>query len=306
MFSNQLEATNKHLKKLATTASLALAIFLTIIKTFGVLYTGSLSVLSSMIDSLADIFASLITFFAVHISSRPADKEHRYGHGKAEALSALIQSAFICGSGFFIIYDAVIRFLSPRTIPQSWIGIIIMIISLILTICLIIFQHYVAKRTKSQAIIADALHYYVDVITNFGIIFSLFIVHQWNIFWIDTITAIIVSAYLIFNAYKLATDAISLLMDKELDDSIREHITKIALSSDHIMGIHDLRSRNMGDKYIFELHLELDGNLALAQAHQYTNNVEKSIKQAYPGAQIIIHQDPSGTSEPKLDKEIKI
>ncbi len=295
---------NNRLKKYAATASVALAITLTFIKSVAVLTTGSLSVLSSLIDSLADLFASSITFFAVRYSSAPADCSHRYGHGKAEALSALLQSAFIAGSGLFILYDGISRFFIPRTVTDITFGIGIMIISLILTIALIVFQKYVAARTHSKAISADSAHYSVDVITNLSIIITLCVVHVFNIYWFDTVIAFLISTYLLANAFKIANDALGMLLDKELSDDIRENITKIVLSCAHVQGMHDLRTRDLGGIYMFEFHLELNGNLSLLAAHQHTDNVENQLRKAFPNVQIIIHQDPAGLQEDRLDNKL--
>lgn len=293
------------LKKLAAAGSICLAVTLTVIKTVGVLFSGSLAVLSSMIDSLADLFASSITFVAVRFSSRPASSSHRYGYGKAEAVSALVQSAFVAGSGIFVMYDGINRFLNPRPLLNTLGGITVMVISLILTIILIAFQKYVASRTHSQAIAADSAHYTVDVITNLSIILTLVVVELFDLNWFDTLTAFLISAYLLINAYRLAQNAVELLTDRELSPEIRENIEKIVLSSAHVYGLHDLRTRDLGGIYMFELHLELDGALPLITAHQYTDEVEKEIHKAYPNAQIIIHQDPAGLPEDRLDHQIE-
>ena len=302
MFLNSEES--KKLKKAATLASVALAVSLSLLKMFGALYTGSLAVLSSMIDSLADIFASSVTFIAVKISSQPADSNHRYGHGKVEAISALIQSAFVAGSGIFVMYDGISRFIMPVKVEQTGIGIVIMLISLFGTLALISFQKYVTRRTASQAIAADSAHYAVDVITNFSIIITLLVVQFLGWSWFDTLTAFIVSAYLLYNAYKLARDAVRLLTDRELSDEIRLNIKRIVLSHDFAHGIHDLRTHDLGCEYMFEFHLELEGSLSLYQAHEYTDEVEKSLLKVYPNAQILIHEDPAGINEDRLDHKI--
>ncbi|MBR6663830.1 MAG: cation diffusion facilitator family transporter [Alphaproteobacteria bacterium] len=304
MLLKQLKASNDKLKKAAAIASVSLAFILIAIKFIGVVYTGSLSILSSLADSLADLFASAATFWAIKISSQPADNKHRYGHGKAEALSALLQTAFIAGSGIFICYDAINKFINPKPLLRSESGIIVMIICLALTILLILFQKFVAKKTNSQAIRADASHYSVDVITNISVITALFIVNRWQVYWVDSLMALLISLYLLLNAYSLAQDALSMLMDKELSDDIREKIIKTTLACDHINGVHDLRSRDLGGTYIFELHLELDGNLSLNKAHEYTVAVESAIINMYPNSQVIIHQDPSGIKESRLDHQI--
>lgn len=292
------------LKKAAACGSILLALFLSLLKGLGVFYTDSLAVLSSMVDSLSDIFASLITFIAIKISVRPASTNYRYGYGKAESLSALFQAAFIAGSGVFILYDAVMRIKNPVELNQTDFGLAIMIISLVLTLGLVAFQRFVAKVTNSQAIIADSLHYSVDIMTNSSIIISLIVVHFWQILWIDTLMAALISVYLIYNAYTLALEAAGLLLDKELDDNIRQSIFDIVSKHPLSPKIHDLRTRNLGGVYMFEFHIELDGNLDLYTAHRYTDEVEALIHQTYPEAQIIIHQDPSGIKEERLDNKL--
>ena len=292
------------LKKAAAYGSILLALFLSILKGVGVFYTDSLAVLSSMVDSLSDILASLITFVAIKISVRPASTSYRYGYGKAESLSALFQAAFIAGSGVFILYDAFMRLKNPVELNQTDFGLAIMIISLILTLILVAFQRFVAKVTNSQAIIADSLHYSVDIMTNSSIIISLIVIHFWQIIWIDTLMAAAISIYLIYNAYTLALEAAGLLLDKELESNIRQSIIDIVSTHPLSPQIHDLRTRNLGGVYMFEFHLELDGNLDLYTAHRYTDEVENLIRQTYPEAQIIIHQDPSGIKEERLDNKL--
>ena len=292
------------LKKKATLASVSLAITLSLLKTFGALYTGSLSVLTSMIDSLADIFASSVTYIAVKVSSKPASRNHRYGYGKAEALSALIQSAFVAGSGIFVLYDGISRLITPRPLEAAGIGIIIMVISLISTLALIMFQKRVCRITLSHAICADSAHYTVDVITNAAIILTLIMVKLFDISWFDTLTAFVVSSYLLINAYKLARDAVAMLLDHELPDSIRDRVREIVLEEDGVRGMHDLRTRDLGGAYLFEFHLELDGNLPLYEAHEHADRVEAAITHCFPGAQVIIHEDPAGLEEDRLDHKI--
>ncbi len=292
------------LKNRAATASVLLASTLCLIKTFATFSTGSLAILSSLIDSLADVFASSISFIAVKFSSRPATCNHRYGYGRAESISALIQSAFIAGSGLFVMYDGVNRLINPTPLHKTSLGIFIMVVSLAATIALICFQKYVAKRTGSPAINADSAHYTVDVLTNASIILSLIVVQLFHISWFDTLTAFLISAYLIYNAYKIGHDAVSDLTDRELSAEIRAKVIEIIINSDGIDGFHDFRSRDLGGRYYFEIHLELDGNLPLYKTHELTDKVEDKIKHAFPGAQIIIHQDPYGLHENRLDYQI--
>ena len=188
------------LKKIAVTASVSVSAGLALIKLAASLYTGSLAVLSSMVDSLSDIFSSLISFIAVKFSSQPASVEHRYGFGKAEALSALVQSAFIAGSGVFVVYEGVSRFISPRPVGDTGVGILVMAASTVITLGLIAFQKYVVKKTASLAVAADSAHYLVDIATNLSIMISLIVVRLFEIYWFDTLAALFVSFYLLINA----------------------------------------------------------------------------------------------------------
>lgn len=297
------EQKNK-LKKTAAVASISLAASLCLLKTFGALYTGSLAVLSSMIDSLTDLFASSVTFIAVKISSRQESYSYRYGYGKAESLSALLQSAFIAGSGIFILYDGFSRLFYPRPVEQTTTGIVIMTICLLATLALIAFQRHVTKITASQAISADSAHYMADVMTNASIIISLIIVALFKISWFDTLTAFAVSGYLLYNALKIAREATKTLMDAELDDEIRQMVKEIVLDNPFVKGLHDLRTRDLGGRYMFELHLELDGDISLAAAHDMTELVEDNLADAFPNAVVIIHQDPVGIKEERLDDKV--
>lgn len=295
---------NNKLKKIAAILSVSLALTLCLIKTVGALYTGSLAILSSLIDSLADVFASSISFIAIKFSTKPANLKHRYGYGRAESVSALAQSAFIAGSGLFVMYDGINRIINPAPLEKTGLGIIIMIISLSATVCLILFQRYVAKKTDSPAIRADSAHYTVDVLTNGAIIISLLAVKFLQIGWFDVVTAFLIASYLIYNAYKIAAEAVGALTDRELSDEIRQKVIDIIINSDGIEGFHDFRTRDLGGIYMFEIHLELDGNLSLNQTHELSDKVEEKIKATFPNSQVIIHQDPYGLYENRLDYDI--
>ncbi len=292
------------LKHLASLFSVVLSGGLTLLKIFAAVYTGSLAILSSMIDSLADIFASSVTFVAVKYSSRRATDKHRYGFGKAEAVSALVQSAFVAGSGIFVLYDGIKRLFLQEEVKSPEVGIVIMAVSLCATLVLIAFQKYVAKKTGSLAIAADSAHYTMDVVTNLAIIATLVVVKFFGAYWFDTLMALFVASYLLFNAYKLACNALSVLTDAELGMDVRKKICQIVMSSPFAKGIHDLRTRDLGGTYMFEFHLELDGDLPLSAAHELTEMVEDNLYEAFPNAQIIIHQDPAGIKEDRLDHRL--
>ncbi len=298
------QSKQNNLKKIAGISSICVAFLLIFVKFYAFWKTDSLAVFSSFIDSITDLFASAISFIAIYFSTKPASSSHRYGYGKAEALSALLQATFVGLSGIFVITDGIKRLITPIEITDTDIGIGIMLFSLIITLLLVLFQNYVAKKTNSLAIKSDSAHYIVDFLTNTAVITSLILIRFFDFIYFDSIAALFISAYLLYNAYTLAREAIDLITDKELDSSIRSRIENIVKDNSEIKGMHDFRSRSLGDIYYFELHLELDGNISLYQAHDLTDKIEKEILKLYPNSQIIIHQDPYGIKENRLDHEL--
>lgn len=296
---------DEKLKILAAESGVFLAVCLGLIKGATAILTGSLSVFSSMIDSMSDAFSSLISLIAVRFSALPLNDRHRYGYGKAESLSAFLQAAFIIGSGIFVLYDGIRRFVKPEEVSQPTIGLAVMVFSMFATLVVIIFQKYVARKTKSLALEAESQHYAVDILTNAAIIVSLLTVKFFDWQWMDIVTALIVSAYLIFNAVQLAIKALGEITDCEADDDTKNLIKKVVLETDGVFGFHDLRSRISGARTFVDFHLELDGNLPLVEAHKITDEVERKIQEKLPHVQLIIHQDPYGLRENRLDDELK-
>lgn len=306
-YLNNSELDEKSLKKLKTfaaCASISVSVTLSLIKAGAAIITGSLSVLSSMVDSLTDVISSSISLVAVKFANKPLTEHHRYGYGKAESVSALIQSAFIAGSGGFILYDGICRFIDPTPIKQTAVGLWIMIISIILTVALITFQAAVVKKTNSQAIEADSAHYTVDLLTNGAIIASLLVVRYLNWQWFDSLTAVLISAYLLWNAGHIAFKALEEITDHEVDEEIKAKIIALVHEVPEVKGYHDFRTRVSGLRMFIEIHLELDGNLTLSQSHDISDKVEAKILAEFPLAQIIVHQDPFGLHEKRLDHEI--
>lgn len=293
------------LKKAAAIAGVSLAVLLIIFKLFAFIKTDSLAIFSSLADSVTDLFASMVSFIAVYFSAKPASTSHRYGYGKSEALSALLQAVFVGASGIFVIVDGINRLINPVIINQTSTGIAIMLFSIIATLILVIFQTYVANKTNSLAIKADRAHYTVDFLTNTTVIISLILVHLFGFSYFDVIAALFISAYLLYNAYELACEAVELITDKELSEEIREKVKEIVRNSKGIHGMHDLRTRSLGDIYYFELHLEIDGSMSLLKAHELADAVEQKILDIYPNSQILIHEDPYGIHENRLDHQIE-
>ena len=292
-------------KYAAALASISTALILTTIKAFASFITGSLSILSSTADSLADVLSSVITFIAIIYSEKPLTCNHRYGYGRVEAVSALVQAAFISGSACFILYDAAYRFFHPIKLNHTSAGVFVMVISLILTAALICFQKFVIRRIRSQAIEADNSHYVIDLVANAAVLISLVVIHKFGWVWFDIVTAMLVSFYLILTAFKIAEKALAEITDKEVDSAIKANIIGEILKIDGIMGYHDLRSRISGSRLFFEIHLEFDGNCSLLTTHKIAEIAEQKIIKMYPNAQIIIHQDPFGIEENRIDNNIE-
>ena len=285
------------LMRWATYASVATAAVLIAAKVVAFLLTDSVSLLSSLLDSLLDVAASLVNLFAVRHALAPADREHRFGHGKAEPLAALGQSAFIAGSAAFLIVQATGRLFSPHPVENTTVGIGVMVVSILATIVLVAFQRHVIRRTGSVAIKADSLHYFGDLIVNTAVIVALALVTLYGWRLVDPLFGMGIAAYIIWTAWTIAASALDMLMDRELADEERARIRSIALSNPAVRAVHDLRTRAAGPIIFVQLHLEMDGALTLVRAHEVADSVEAEIRKTYPEAEIIIHQDPSGVEE---------
>lgn len=277
----------------ASYASLAVAISLISIKVIAFFMTGSVAMLSSLIDSTLDLLASVINYIAIRQALVPADKEHRFGHGKAEALAGLAQAAFISGSSVFLVFESVDRLLHPVTLQHGAIGIGVMVISLILTIVLVAYQRSVIRRTGSLAVRADAFHYITDISMNLGVIAALVLTFYFDMTLADPLIALAIAVYIMYAAWTIAIQSLNQLMDRELPDEERERIQAIATNTDDVIAIHDLRTRTSGRKVFIELHLEMDGEMNLYQAHRIADDVHRRLQEVYPEADIMIHQDPA-------------
>ncbi|HUT50466.1 MAG TPA: cation diffusion facilitator family transporter [Alphaproteobacteria bacterium] len=285
------------LMKSASYASVCVAVTLIVAKLGAWVVTDSVAVLSTLIDSLLDAAASIITLFAVYQSLVPADREHRFGHGKAEALAALGQAAFITGSACLLVFEAVRRFFQPHEVTRELVGIAVMVFSIVLTLALVQFQRYVVRRTGSVAISADSLHYVGDLLVNAAVIAALAATAWLGWHWIDPVLALLVAGYILFSAWRIVRGSLDMLMDRELPDDERARIREIAMAHPQVLAMHDLRSRRAGTDTFIQLHIEIDGGLTVMEAHEISDAVEEEIRAAFPNAEVIIHQDPEGLDE---------
>jgi ferrous-iron efflux pump FieF len=288
---------NVRLIRAAARASVAVAGLLIAAKLVAWTLTDSVGLLSTLIDSLLDIGASLVNLVAIRHALTPADEEHRFGHGKAEALAGLGQAAFVAGSAAFLLVQAGERLFRPRTLANIDVGIAVMVFSILVTLALVMFQKYVARRTSSLAIGADSLHYETDVLANAGVILSLILVIQFGWVMADPLVAIAIVAYIFWGAWSIGIQSLHILMDRELPDADRDKIRSIAKSNPVVRGVHDLKTRSSGSHVFIQLHLELDGGMTLNKVHEISEDVMKRIMAEYPNAEVIVHEDPEGVVE---------
>ena len=285
------------LMRVATYASVGVAAILIAVKIAAWVVTDSVSLLSTLIDSLLDLAASLVNLVAVRHALTPPDREHRFGHGKAEPLAALGQSTFIAGSAIFLVIEAIHRLYNPRLLEHSGVGIGVMFFAIVITIALTRFQAHVVRKTGSLAIKADSVHYLSDVLVNGAVIVAFVLVSELDWLHADPLIGLAIAAFILMSAWTIARGAYDMLMDRELPDQDRARIKQILLDHGDVLAIHDLRTRASGPLTFIQVHIEMDGDMKLYQAHEVADSVEAQLRLAFPGAEVIIHQDPHGIEE---------
>ncbi|EPF12644.1 MULTISPECIES: CDF family cation-efflux transporter FieF [Cedecea] len=275
----------------AAIAATAMALLLLIIKIFAWWYTGSVSILAALVDSLVDIAASLTNLLVVRYSLQPADEEHTFGHGKAESLAALAQSMFISGSALFLFLTGIQHLADPSPMKDPGIGIAVTVVALLSTLILVTFQRWVVRKTQSQAVRADMLHYQSDVMMNGAILIALALSwYGWH--RADSLFALGIGVYILYSALQMGYEAVQSLLDRALPDEERQAIIDIVNTWPGVRGAHDLRTRQSGPTRFIQLHIEMEDNLPLVQAHIIAEQVEQAILHHFPGSDVIIHQDP--------------
>lgn len=294
-------ATNKatgaeaeRLKRLATYAAVAVAGILIAIKLWAWAATHSVAMLASLVDSILDLVASGLNLLAVRHALTPADEEHRFGHGKAEALAGLGQAAFIGGSAAFLLFQSLERLAKPEPVEQTTLGLTVITVSIALTVALVLFQRYVITRTRSLAISADRLHYATDIATNLGVVAAFVIAGLWGWHVADPLIGLAIALVIAWGAINILRGAYDELMDREFDEADRQRIKEIVNRHAGVESLHDLRTRRAGHRSFIQLHLELPPQMTLLEAHRIADDVEKEIIAAFPDAEVITHQDPAG------------
>ncbi|AVJ19818.1 CDF family cation-efflux transporter FieF [Serratia rhizosphaerae] len=286
-----MEQQYARLVKSAAVAATVMASTLLLIKIVAWYITGSVSLLAALVDSLVDIAASLTNLLVVRYALQPADEEHTFGHGKAESLAALAQSMFVSGSALFLFLTGFQHLYAPETLRAPAVGIVVTIIALLSTLLLVTYQRWVVRKTRSQAVRADMLHYQSDVMMNGAILIALGL--SWYGFQrADALFALGIGVYILYSALRMGYEAVQSLLDRALPDDERRAIIEVVSAWPGIKGAHDLRTRQSGPTRFIQLHLEMEDNLPLMQAHILAEQVEKALLHRFPGADVIIHQDP--------------
>ncbi len=289
---------NARLMRLATMLAIGSAVLLVSMKTAAYFITGSVALLASLADSSMDLLASALNFFAVRHALLPADDNHRFGHSKAEPLSALGQSAFIAGSGVLLAIETVSRLITPVPVASGEVGLLVMIPATLITLGLVAFQRYVVRKTSSLAIGADSMHYTGDVLMNASVIFAVYATTYLGWSWADPLFGGLIAAFLLVNAGRIALASIAHLMDEEMPEAERQKILAIVRQNQNVKGVHELRTRRSGAKAFIQMHIMLAPSLTLFEAHRISDAVENDVLAAYPNADVMIHQDPEGLPEP--------
>ena len=291
----------------AALASVAMACALLIVKGYAAWHTGSVAMLGSLADTGLDLLASLVTLYGVKLAAEPADHDHRFGHGKAEALAALFQVVLITASAIGIAWRAVQRLGDPQVNEDAGLGIGVSVLAIVATFGLLAYQRAVIRKTGSVAILADNVHYQSDVLLNCAVIAALVLDQYLGVAGADPVFGIAIALWLAWGAFQASSQAIDMLMDKEWPDDQRAAFIEVAARQPGIRGIHDFRTRRSGTHDFAQVHMEVDRNLTVGQAHDIVERVEHALRDVFPRVETLIHLDPEGhvdTDNPLVEADV--
>jgi ferrous-iron efflux pump FieF len=291
----------------AALASVAMACGLIALKSYAAWSTGSVAMLGSLADSGLDLLASLVTLYGVKLAAEPADHDHRFGHGKAEALAALFQVVLITVSAIGIAWRAIGALGSDVPTQSAELGIGVSVAAILATIVLLAYQRKIIRQTGSVAIMADNIHYQSDVLLNGSVIAALALDQFLGWHRADPIFGIAIAAWLAWGAFQASNHAIDMLMDKEWPETQREAFIEVAARQPGIKGIHDFRTRRSGSHDFAQFHMEVARDITMAQAHDVVEGVESALRKAFPKVEVLIHLDPEGhvdTDNPLVEADV--
>jgi len=283
----------------AALASIAMAVILIVLKSYAALQTSSMAMLGSLADSGLDFVASLIVLLGVRIAAAPADHDHRFGHGKAEALAALAQVIIITFSAMFIGFRATQRLIAGAETASAELGIGVSVIAMILTVALITYQRHVVQRTGSVAIGTDRLHYSSDLLLNGSVIVALVLDQYLSLRGADAVFGLLIALWLLYGAWSASSHALDQLMDREWPDELRERFLAATKEYPELAGLHDLRTRTSGTHNFAQFHVWVPAHWTVQEAHDRLDRVEEELQKRFPDTEILIHVDPEG----QIDRE---
>lgn len=278
----------------AALASVGTAAFLLVLKAYAAVQTGSVAMLGSLADTGLDLISSLITLFGVRVAAMPADREHRFGHGKAEALAALAQVVIISVSAIGIAWRAGARLLHGERTAHAEFGIVVSLVAIAVTLGLVAYQRSVVRRTGSVAIRTDNVHYQSDLFLNLSVIVALALDQYAGFGGADPVFGLGIALWLIWGAWRASTHALDQLMDREWPEEKRMRFLAVASSRPEAMGIHDLRTRSSGTHDFAQFHIWVDPDITVAAAHDIAEAIEADLEREFPGCEVLIHLDPEG------------
>jgi ferrous-iron efflux pump FieF len=283
----------------AAMASIAMAVTLIGLKVWASIETHSMAMLGSLADSGLDLVASLVVLLGVRVAAQPADYDHRFGHGKAEALAALVQVILITLSALFIAFRAVERLINGAETGSAELGIGVSIVAMVLTVALISYQRHVVVRTGSLAIGTDRLHYSSDLLLNGSVILALVLDQYLRVSGADAVFGVLIALWLLWGAWSASSHALHQLMDREWPDELRERFLAATKEYPELAGLHDLRTRTSGTHNFAQFHVWVPGEWTVREAHDRLDRVEEALQKRFPATEIIIHLDPEG----QIDRE---
>ena len=290
----------------AAIASIAMAVVLIALKSWAAYETDSTAMLGSLADSGLDLVASLVVLLGVRIAAQPADWDHRFGHGKAEALASLVQVILITISAIFIGFRAVQRLLAGAETADAELGIGVSLIAMVLTAALITYQRHVVRRTGSLAIGTDRLHYSSDLLLNGSVVVALALDQYAGLTGADAVFGLLIALWLLWGAWSASSHALDQLMDREWPDELRERFLAAAKDYPELSGLHDFRTRSSGTHYFAQFHVWVPADWTVQEAHDRLDAAEEALRERFPGTEILIHVDPEGQTdrETMLPQEI--
>ncbi|MEM1104763.1 MAG: cation diffusion facilitator family transporter [Pseudomonadota bacterium] len=286
----------------ATRVAIIVSASLCVAKIIAWLFTGSAAVLGSLADSGLDLFGSLVAAGAVRYAASPPDRNHRFGHHKAEALTSLGQVALVAASGALVSWESVQRLVSPQAIERPDIAIGVLALSLVMTIGLVAFQTRALKRSGSLIVQGDRAHYAGDVVANAGALLAVIFGVAFAFPQADALAGLIAAAFLFAAGWHVAKQAIPQLMDEELSESDQALIKEILRRDNDISGFHALRTRRAGERRFIQVDVQINPDCSFRTAHEITDRIELAIEEAFPDADVIVHPDPAG--EARLERRV--